>query len=278
MNGNSHIVACKYIPKMEYIDREMAERLLATNYELNRKINPSHLKKITNDMMKGIWKDSPEPIIVSDTGKLLDGQHRLNGLLRSGIAGITVLVVYNTPEDIFECLNTGKKRDNSDLLGIGKKESQIASAIGRLLISVGRSSCPTPVCKFIHNYFNYEIITIREASKNTVKCFSSAPFTASAVVSLRLYPEYSNYIIDLYKRLNTQNPAYGELPNIGKALFDQNKNGTITAANYKECFSKGLLAFNYRNKDAKRFGPTKLSITFAKFIEDFSPIINTIVY
>lgn len=92
-----------------------AEKWLEMNTG-NRKIRPSHVRHLANQMEQGRWMLSPEPIVFSPK-RLLDGQHRLSAVLMSGCTiEASVALVQN--EDVFRVLDQGVNRNNSDLTGI----------------------------------------------------------------------------------------------------------------------------------------------------------------
>lgn len=64
---------------------EMAVEILSSNYEDQRNINKAAVEKLRRAMEAGEW--APEiagPIIVSEDGELLDGQHRLTAVVLHG--------------------------------------------------------------------------------------------------------------------------------------------------------------------------------------------------
>ena len=68
-------------------------------------------------MVEGRWHSNGETIKISETGKLLDGQHRLSACVTAGV-GFYSLVVKDLPEDYFATIDTGLSRTHGDVLGI----------------------------------------------------------------------------------------------------------------------------------------------------------------
>jgi hypothetical protein len=61
-------------------------------------------------MVEGRWHEpSTDPIAFTTNGELLNGQHRLTALIRSGVT-LDMLVAYDVPEDLFDVIDTGRKR------------------------------------------------------------------------------------------------------------------------------------------------------------------------
>ena len=102
--------------KIVSISPDYAQELLKNN-SLNRPVNQGRVNTYAKDMKEGRWVLNGESIIVSDSNKLLDGQHRLLAIMKSG-ATIQSLVVYGVKETYFPYIDTGKERNVRDVLSI----------------------------------------------------------------------------------------------------------------------------------------------------------------
>lgn len=115
-----------------FISPEMADKLLATT-SMNRAVSPARVLQFANSMRAGKWQLNGETIIVSETGRLLDGQHRLYGVIQFG-APVQMTIVSGVKDDVFETINTGRNRTVSDILGMeGYKCPQISAASAALI-------------------------------------------------------------------------------------------------------------------------------------------------
>ncbi len=65
------------------ITPEAATAILKGN-KGNRKPRQSHIEALADAMLRGEWKQTHQGIAISPTGKLLDGQHRLLAVVKSG--------------------------------------------------------------------------------------------------------------------------------------------------------------------------------------------------
>lgn len=79
--------------------------------------------------MKLGWRLTGETIIVSKTGRLLNGQHRLVACVRSGCS-FPSFVVFGIDDDAFSFMDIGKKRSAGDIFHINgvKNAAQMAAA------------------------------------------------------------------------------------------------------------------------------------------------------
>jgi hypothetical protein len=99
------------------ITPEMASSLLATN-AMNRPVSKSHVARLAGAMTRGEWDVNGTTIKVADTGRLLDGQHRLLACLESGCS-FKSLVVYGLEESSFQTIDqNSRSRNISDVLSI----------------------------------------------------------------------------------------------------------------------------------------------------------------
>lgn len=112
---------------------ELAKEYLSHN-TLNRVLNKRYIGKYVEEMKKGLWTLSNDAIIFSENGRLLNGQHRLNAVVQSGVS-CEFLVGFGYPESTFNVLDSGKARSAGDVLRCFniKNSTGIASVIKKYL-------------------------------------------------------------------------------------------------------------------------------------------------
>lgn len=112
----------------------IAEGWLKTNTN-NRPLSDSRVVNYANQMKRGEWQLNGEPIIFAQNGALLNGQHRLQAVIKSKTT-VKMSVVKNAPNDSFATIDTGKGRSGSDfwaLKGLDTRSARIATtALGWL--------------------------------------------------------------------------------------------------------------------------------------------------
>lgn len=94
----------------------LAEFLLTKNSH-NRPLNKGNASKIANAMINNEWQYDGTPISFDKYGKLLNGQHRLTGVVLSGKSIIFKITSGFSPS-IFATMDVGKVRTGSDVLAI----------------------------------------------------------------------------------------------------------------------------------------------------------------
>lgn len=82
-------------------------------------------------MREGLWHFNAETIKFDVNGNLLDGQHRLMAIVKSGCA-ISCLVVRNLPSEVFSTIDRGTIRSYGDVFSI-KKIPQPAFATATII-------------------------------------------------------------------------------------------------------------------------------------------------
>jgi len=107
----------------------LASEMLIKN-TFNRRLRQRTIELYAKQMIEGKWiNDTGDPIRISKNNILLDGQHRLNAVIVSGVT-IEAIVIYNLDDNIFSVLDTGAKRTPGDVFYIaGVKNSNILPSI-----------------------------------------------------------------------------------------------------------------------------------------------------
>lgn len=81
----------------------------------NRKPRAAHIKRLAGDMIDGRWVDNGESIKFSQSGRLLDGQHRLMAVAQCGRA-VPLRIVRGLPDHCQPTIDDGHKRTGGDVL------------------------------------------------------------------------------------------------------------------------------------------------------------------
>jgi hypothetical protein len=117
------------ISGMQTITPEIASSWLIKNKN-NRPLSSYWVDTLSTAMQKGEWKYNAEAIKFDENGCLLDGQHRLSAVVKSGVT-IQALVVYGLEPEVFITLDQGRKRTTRDDLALNgiHNTSNIAAAL-----------------------------------------------------------------------------------------------------------------------------------------------------
>ena len=139
-------MADKMTIKKERITPEIATQILATNIDRNRPVNVSRVGMYEHDMLTGKWVDNGETIKIDSEGRLVDGQHRLRAIERSGVP-LWLWVARGVSPDAFETVDVGLTRTPRQLFnmsGDALKHYKTAPAIAgfafRVFVGVSKAT------------------------------------------------------------------------------------------------------------------------------------------
>lgn len=107
------------------------------NNHVNRNLRRKVVAAYRRDMEEDRWTFTGEPVQISRTGALLNGQHRLAALADSKVRGIDMLVVTGLPDDAGTLMDQGVPRNIRDALLMEHghiKNSTIVSSVARWLV------------------------------------------------------------------------------------------------------------------------------------------------
>ena len=100
--------------KIEEITPAIA-KILMQDVQNNRSLNQRLIDRYARNMQDGNWPTNGEPIIISDRGQVMNGQHRLKAIIKSGCT-ITTLVVRGVKAEHMSSIDMGRKRTFADVL------------------------------------------------------------------------------------------------------------------------------------------------------------------
>jgi len=102
----------------EKITPDMAQEYLKFNTENYRSLSKDRVISYASDMKNGRWQFNGESIKFSENGQLIDGQHRLQAIIRAGVP-VDMLVIRGVKDDV-------------DIYDIGAQRSQSGDGLRRV--------------------------------------------------------------------------------------------------------------------------------------------------
>lgn len=119
------------------ITPKMAAKWLEKNTR-NRRLNSTNLRKLIRVINGGQWLNDGNPIRFSIDGTILDGQHRLQAIVSTGVACESD-VREGLPKKAQESIDTGKPRSPGDHLHIHgvKNANRVAAFVRQCLMWEG---------------------------------------------------------------------------------------------------------------------------------------------
>lgn len=120
---------------VELITPKIAREILSKNTN-NRSLNNRTVEYYQDQIKRGLWELNGETIKIAIDGTLLDGQHRLEAVSRSGIS-IETFVARNIPNNAFTTIDTGKVRTHADFLKINGTKGNLSQIAAAARIAMG---------------------------------------------------------------------------------------------------------------------------------------------
>jgi hypothetical protein len=256
------------IPKLMTITPAIAAKLLENNPK-NRPLSHMLIARLAKEMREPRWKVNGDMIRLTGyngKGNIIDGQHRLNAVIKSGVT-IQSWVMGGLPEDVFNTIDSGKIRNASDTLFCdGEKSSRSLSAA---LIMVDQ---------YVHRKFNFshkytnaqvqELLEVHPDLRNYLRS-QKTPVMPPSIFHACYYlfsrrdrglaENFADSIVDGLG-LKPKDPFY-----VLRELFLKSRTGSarITKPNI---FAFCILAWNFA-RDGKKISVLRLNIVDGKLIE-----------
>ena len=211
---------------VETITPEKAVEILAKCNRGNRKLRPGTVARYSRMMALGEWRLSPEAIVISRTGRLLNGQHRLSAVVQSGVP-VRFMTIRGPEDDVFSVLDRGAVRTTSDALNSDKRETEVARLVAVMGGLDARIKPNDPDIARALALISEAHQDLAEACNTHAQGFSSAPFRLAAIARM-MQGEDKEYILSLYRDLVLAN--IDSLPPIGVGAIKAKMQGRITSA------------------------------------------------
>lgn len=92
------------------IGPDEAQKLLDSNYVGQRLIKPKLVDYLVRVLKEGRWNSNlPQPIMIAESGALLDGQHRCMAIVKSGVKALC-WIASGVPETAYPDIDSGLSR------------------------------------------------------------------------------------------------------------------------------------------------------------------------
>jgi hypothetical protein len=155
---------------------EWAMELLQTNHPDNRRMKETKIQQMASDILQGNWILTPEPIVISNKDRLIDGQNRCEAIGRAQIA-VPVWLCSGVPEKVCVAMDCGATRNIADAARIMNKDIKsivgVAGVAKRMAMSVRRDTSASLSIQETLNYIDVH----KKAITFAYECVPSAPHT-----------------------------------------------------------------------------------------------------
>ncbi len=225
------------------ITPDIAKSMLATSTG-NRKLRRSHVKDLSEAILRGEWRPTNQGIGFDDNGILKDGHHRLNAVIRAN-QPIQIQVTFGMPSNAVEVIDCNIVRTYADRMTINKwiaETLRLATQIAFWCSKPSVEQLKTVAATGIYD-ISEELLAYCGAKERII---SSSNFKLAAVLSV-LNGGDKNYVFDQYRALCLTN--YKDMSPISQAFNKLIQKGKI----HKACKSSGfsVMAHGFKVLDAK---------------------------
>lgn len=242
------------------VSPSLAQRLLARNASYNRNVRKGVVSSYASDMAGGKWNERVgDPIRFSDTGILIDGQHRLRAVAESGKT-VVMSIMTGLSESDYKDVDNGASRTITDVVDIPGGSSGAAIIKASLMIDGGssiRSCCLSS-----------------KSATVTIRCTRSDVVAASESRSTE-FESVIGKALAMRKTAACGAPrAYGAFVYIAKAVHGEDK-----AFEFADMFAAQeaptVAAYNaIRNKALKGRGQVTVTFVIGSLLQAFDQWVN----
>ncbi|WP_154725014.1 hypothetical protein [Candidatus Contendibacter odensensis] len=248
-------MASKIRSEMVLVTPEMATKYLSCN-EQNRRVRLGWVDCLATSIKNGEWQFTHQGIAFSETGRLLDGQHRLMAIAKAGIP-VSVIITHGLDDNTFAAIDCGIRRTDEDLTRLPKFTVEAT----KLLITImnfdvngylSRSAKKTTPAQ-IHLYADIigvfcDLLLKKAPTKAAI--FSSTPVRLAAIYAM-MTGESLDYVISTYRKLVLRDTA--SMSPICHSAVRQVLTGTVTTRGGDdvriENFARFIAVFKETNKN-----------------------------
>ncbi len=129
--------------------KPLVDALLAMNTK-NRKLMPSAVARLKNDIQNGSYLPTCEGFGVDSNGVLADGQHRLEALKDAGYPPVLILLVTGLDPRAQAVINRGSKRSLADALTLMQGRTFSNAVVAACTVFVNIKNADKKSADFVH--------------------------------------------------------------------------------------------------------------------------------
>jgi hypothetical protein len=201
---------------------------------------------------RGEWIPTHQGVAFAKSGKLIDGQHRLEAIVEANIP-VEMLVVTGVRDDAYKVLDNGIKRTMADLTGMHMRTAEVCRVLARLAYGGDTVNSADQILEIYNTGVGEVHDNLVEYCGKNLKVFSSAPIRTVATCMI-LDGHNQQYIKSMY--FNLCNQKFNDLPNVAHAFIRQVTEKKSTVGNRNDLMARALKVF-----DVNLEGTTRLTVT-----------------
>lgn len=219
---------------------QLAAEWLRSNLN-NRPLRRTVVEGLKAAFRRGEYVQTHQGIAFSESGELLDGQHRLTAIAEMRDASFPILVTRDVPIEAFRAMDIGVKRTAADALRIDDTRLvEVARLIAWICSGKRGSVTPTMLIPIIHD-IEPDHSALVAFCPTCVKTWSAAPVRLAAIMAIRSGSN-ADYVHSVYRSLVRAD--FDLMPPVARALYRAHVNGIARAANTLDMLARSISAFS----------------------------------
>lgn len=228
---------------------KMAREWLNANTS-NRPLRPNVVNGLMDAYKRGEWKVTHQGIAFAESGRLLDGQHRLSFIAELPEKTVVPMnVSTGMDEAIFDAIDQGLKRTLSDLYEVSGDLVAAARFFANLSDKSRKHSLTPQYVKPFIDWVRPEYELLISFCPKRSRMWSSAPVRAAAIYLIKS-GHNKNFVRIAYDSLVNSNIS--AMPPACRLLAQQYMSGKIVSARGIDLFCRSLIAFDQANSGISR--------------------------
>lgn len=168
----------------ELVSPEKAAEYMKRNHPRNRPLTKSRVLGFAEEMKAGRWRKTHQGVAFDRAGQLIDGQHRLQAVVESGVS-VWLMVVRGIEDAAFDVMDTGQGRKDFHRIHMGGVDitREDCSTMKAALCSISSTK------KWPLSIIRERYLSCREAFDfvNTYASAKKVPSTIRAVILRAFY-------------------------------------------------------------------------------------------
>lgn len=230
--------------EMTLVTPEMAIDWLDAANNGNRRMRQWWAEALCAAIRRSEWITTHQGIAFTQSGRLLDGQHRLKAVALANTSA-KMFVFNGVPDEAFSVIDTGVKRSIPDTTGLPKKTAEAARFIA--VLNGGNSACTAQTVRHVADSGVEEIHDRLMAYCQTTRAvFSAAPVRVAAVLLVMDgHPEsavFKTYADTLHQRFDSTPP-------VAQSFIRQVIAGKVSASRHLDLLARALKFLNPSNSE-----------------------------
>ena len=234
-------------PQVQLITPEMAKVYLEKNTD-NRNKRGWWVSGLANMIKRGEWIPTHQGVAFSKSGKLIDGQHRLEAIVEANIP-VQMLVTTGVSDDAYKVLDNGIKRTMADLTGMHMRTAEVCRVLARLAYGGDTINSADQILAIYNTGAGEVHDNLVEYCGKGIKVLSSAPIRTVATCMI-LDGHNQQYIKNVYANLCNQ--KFNDLPNIAHAFIRQVTEKRATVGARYDLMARALKVFDSNLENTTR--------------------------